>query len=211
MSFAAWSLGLGLCTLLGLLMLRHPRRKLSGVAPCKLSPIQRHNLEILQKIAETQYDPHNASHCDKLHQVERKFSDALCKSTLEPDWKRLGFQRSESPVTDFRALGVLTLDMLLHSTVYFELQEAIEMGGFPYALVMITLTFDILSLASKDISTGFTIPDHTTELDDLLTQLAAFVDRLILDIASRLERAGGQPLLEFPSVYKEFKRAHGWC
>lgn len=85
------------------------------------------------------------------------------------------------------------------------------MGGFPYALVMITLTFDILSLASKDISTGFTIPDHTTELDDLLTQLAAFVDRLILDIASRLERGGGQPLLEFPSVYKEFKRAHGWC
>lgn len=211
MFFTSWSLALGLCTLVGLLLFRRPQRKPSGMTPCKLSPVQRYNLELLQTLARTPYDPQNTIHRDKLRLVERNFSDVLCKSTFEPDWRRLGFQRSESPITDFRALGILALDMLLTSKVFPEIQEMADTGGFPYALVLITLTFDFLNLASRDIDTGFIFPDHEAELDDLLREVAAFVDSLILDLAARLERAGGQPLLEFPSIYKEFKHARGWC
>lgn len=211
MSFAAWSFVLGLCTLVGLVLLRRPQHKPSGTTPCKLSPAQRRNLELLQALARTPYDPQNTIHCDKLRLVEENFSAVLRKSTFEPDWRRLGFQRSESPITDFRALGILVLDMLLNSKVFPEIQEMVEAGGFPYALVLITLTFDFLDLASRDMATGFTFPDREVELTDLLGEVAAFVDSLILDLAARLKRAGGQPLLEFPSVYKKFKHTRGWC
>lgn len=220
MSFivVVWSLALGLCTLLSLSLIYRrqqnkpgSRCKPGGATLCKLTLAQRHNLEQLQRLAGTEYDPHNKAHCEKLRQIEQKFSDTLFKSTLEPDWKRLGFQRSESPVTDFRAMGILTLDMLLHSRAFQDVQEIAETNGFPYALVVITLTFDLLNLSAKNVCTGFTFPDCDIELDALVSEVAAFVDSLVLDIVERLKCAGGEPLLAFPLVYKEFKHARGWC
>lgn len=209
---------LGLCTLLGLILAYRRLHshdilwdKSSNVTQCKLTPIQRHNLELLQQLAGTTYDPENEVHCTKLRQVEQKYSDILCKSTLEPDWKRLGFQRSESPVTDFRGMGILTIDMLLHSKVFQDIQEIVEADGFPYSLVIITLTFDLLNLSAKDIFTGFTFPDYIIELNALISEVAAFVDSLVLDIVARLSRTGDDPFLAFPLVYKEFKHDHGWC
>lgn len=65
--------------------------------------------------SQTRYDSSNKSHERKLYDLYAALlpSEPQPAARISDDWKRLGFQ-GQNPATDFRGMGVLALDHLLH-------------------------------------------------------------------------------------------------
>ncbi|CAG2170876.1 unnamed protein product [Oppiella nova] len=106
----------------------------------------------IQCLRSITYDPQSTAHQQMLRNLWGQLSDEPLKALQSKQWSDIGFQ-GDDPSTDFRGMGLLSLDNLLFfATVYREparhiLQHSLHpKHGFPFAIVGINLTHLALSL-----------------------------------------------------------------
>ncbi|KAI5698248.1 hypothetical protein M8J76_014881 [Diaphorina citri] len=98
-------------------------------------------------LARTQYDAENAEHEEKLLRLWQMLKpDVPLNSRVTKQWQTIGFQ-GDDPKTDFRGMGILGLDNLLHfaseypTTAQHVLQHSLHpQYGYAFAIVGINLT-----------------------------------------------------------------------
>lgn len=179
----------------------------------------------LKAMMDTPYS--EDTHGSLLVTVKEKFFGAV----EAPDWRTIGFQRRDSPVSDFRAFGVLTLnvmdrfDMATYERMANLLREH-ETLAYPFALTVITIGRDLaLAIGSdspqlrsylKVVSaiTHTPIAKTVTQLqncqhDSVLRVYTDLLEALMISFTEAWITAQPRTLLEFNEVYRKYKAQNG--
>ena len=150
----------------------------------------------LREIANTGYDQDSPSDRRELEEVRAKFGVT--------DWRDMGFQRADSPVTDFRAFGMLTLKCLelteAHKKIHkYGTHEAAEL---PFALTYINIGSTYLSLLETNPSF---LARHSFTQDGYVQEFVNYVDRVIVDFEDFWLKTKPENIMTFNSEWRRYQ------
>ncbi len=160
---------------------------------------QRNAVEGLIALTKTQYDPNNKEHVAALERVREKFQ--------VEDWTSVGFQRKESPVTDFRGFGMLTVECMLRTHAHERMQKfrTGDSNELQLGLTIINIGNAFLQRLRHD--DAFLVK-YTFSRDLYVDDFVAYVDRLLVDFEKFWFSTHPQNIMSFNQVWEQYAKKH---
>ena len=149
----------------------------------------------LQEIANTNYDEASAENREELEKVRAKFGVT--------DWREIGFQRADSPVTDFRAFGMLTLRCLRLTNAHTRMQKfrTHDANELPFALTYINIGSTYLHLL--DTNPAF-LARHSFTQDGYVQEFVNYVDRVVVDFERFWLKTDPENIMAFNTEWRRY-------
>eukprot|EP00768_Dysnectes_brevis_P006519 gnl/Dysnectes_brevis/5168_a7316_800.p1 GENE.gnl/Dysnectes_brevis/5168_a7316_800~~gnl/Dysnectes_brevis/5168_a7316_800.p1 ORF type:complete len:249 (-),score=1.72 gnl/Dysnectes_brevis/5168_a7316_800:28-774(-) len=152
---------------------------------------------------QTSYDHKNQQHQQAISAMATSFGI----SQIDINWKDAGFQRHGSPITDFRAMGMLVPELTTRIPNLSDLNSQSnhpEHGcSYPLALLIISIGNDAVKLVQENPRT---LLSGLNSAEAMMDRFAIYVSILVQDFHKQWIKACPENMLGFPSVYKPWAK-----
>lgn len=170
-------------------------------------------LEYLFKRKKIAYDQNNSEHEKLLLSLWDALETVPLDNRISSEWKRLGFQ-SENPSTDFRGMGILGLENLLHFSNHEtnSAKDIVAYGseaiGYPFAITGINITSLLLDLIKDRFCDDLfiRIPSEEKEVEGVYFNiLNELYNRTYIRFHQFYLDSEKETLCDFPRIFGEFE------
>ncbi|CAL6000247.1 ELMO/CED-12_domain-containing protein [Hexamita inflata] len=155
-------------------------------------------LNKLIDVTKINFDETSHDHITLLELVQTKFK--------VENWTDIGFQRKNSPVTDFRSFGLLSLHCLLRTEAHLKMQKfkSKDADCLPFALSYLNIGHQYIETMKKNPKF---LAQHTFS-ENVIDDFVKYVDTTLVDFERFWLSQRPENIMAYNQLWSKYEKKH---